>query len=397
MKRKELKERRTANTKVFENQDHSVTAQIYFEPVHYEKEDGAWEDMDDRLTEEEAEFSNEKGKLKIRFKKQAKEKDTISITKDGCRLDWGLEGAFKVKSQFPDEKTVLYPEVCKDTDLRCRVFGEKVKDDLILKTKEAPEQFTFRYRMKGLVPSLEGNTVCFSTPEGEEVFYLSAPYMKDGEGNRSEKIALSLEEGKNKECLVTLTPDREWLEAPERVYPVVVDPVITTSKKREEIEDAHVDSVNETDHYPNSVILKTWGGDNIQRSFVKFKLPEIKSGDMVINARLVLVSLKEDNLERTISVHRVLQNWASSTINWCNAPIYGDTVEDVCKFTADKQKYITMDITRLVKDWYENGKNYGLMFKEYLELNRYTEYLSADCDKDYEAGEYIGEENFIYE
>ena len=384
MKRKELKERRTENTKVFENQDHSVTAQIYFEPVHYEKEDGAWEEMDNRLTEEEAEFSNEKGKLKIRFKKQAKEKDTISITKDGCRLDWGLEGAFKVKSQSPDEETVLYPEVCKDTDLRCRVFGEKVKDDLILKTKEAPEQFTFRYRMKGLIPSLVGNTVRFSTPEGEEVFCLSAPYMKDGEGKRSEKIALSLEEGKNKECLVTLIPDREWLEAPERVYPVVADPVITTSKKREEIEDAHVDSVNETDHYPDSIILKTWGGDNIQRSFVKFKLPEIKSGDMVINARLVLVSLKEDNLERTISVHRVLQNWASSTINWNNAPLFGDTVEDVCKFTADKQKYITMDITRLVKDWYENGKNYGLMFKEYLELNRYTEYLSADCDKDYE-------------
>ena len=102
MKRKELKERRTANTKIFENQDHSVTAQIYFEPVHYEKEDGAWEEMDNRLTEEEAEFSNEKGKLKIRFKKQAKEKDTISITKDGCRIDWGLEGAFKVKSQSLD-------------------------------------------------------------------------------------------------------------------------------------------------------------------------------------------------------------------------------------------------------------------------------------------------------
>ena len=108
------------------------------------------------------------------------------------------------------------------------MFGEKVKDDLILKTKEAPEQFTFRYRMKGLIPSLVGNTVRFSTPEGEEVFCLSAPYMKDGEGKRSEKIALSLEEGKNKECLVTLIPDREWLEAPERVYPVVVDPVSYT-------------------------------------------------------------------------------------------------------------------------------------------------------------------------
>ena len=122
--------------------------------------------------------------------------------------DW--EGAFKVKiPSLRTKKQYLYPEVCKDTDLRCRVFGEKVKDDLILKTKEAPEQFTFRYRMKGLIPSLVGNTVRFSTPEGEEVFCLSAPYMKDGEGKRSEKIALSLEEGKNKECLVTLIPDRE--------------------------------------------------------------------------------------------------------------------------------------------------------------------------------------------
>ena len=95
MKRKELKERRTANTKVFENQDHSVTAQIYFEPVHYEKEDGAWEDMDDRLTEEEAEFSNEKGKLKIRFKKQAKEKDTIPLQRTAADLTGDWKGLLK--------------------------------------------------------------------------------------------------------------------------------------------------------------------------------------------------------------------------------------------------------------------------------------------------------------
>ena len=38
--RSELKEKRTANRKVFENQDHSRTVEIYMEPVHYEDEDG---------------------------------------------------------------------------------------------------------------------------------------------------------------------------------------------------------------------------------------------------------------------------------------------------------------------------------------------------------------------
>lgn len=49
--RSELKEKRTANRKVFENQDHSRTVEIYMEPVHYEDEDGSWKEMDDTLEE----------------------------------------------------------------------------------------------------------------------------------------------------------------------------------------------------------------------------------------------------------------------------------------------------------------------------------------------------------
>ena len=52
--RSELKEKRTANRKVFENQDHSRTVEIYMEPVHYEDEDGSWKEM---LAERETENS----------------------------------------------------------------------------------------------------------------------------------------------------------------------------------------------------------------------------------------------------------------------------------------------------------------------------------------------------
>lgn len=104
---------------------------------------------------------------------------------------------------------------------------------------------------------------------------------------------------------------------------------------------------------------------------------------MVVNARLVMVSLAEDSKERTIQVHRVVQDWDSANITWLNKPMYSETVEDVCKFTGDKQKYISLDITRLVKNWYQNGGNYGILLRDSYELSGYTEYLSSDCHSDY--------------
>ena len=51
MNRKELIEKRSINTKVFENQDHSCTAEIYLAPVHYKDTDGTWKEMDNKLEE----------------------------------------------------------------------------------------------------------------------------------------------------------------------------------------------------------------------------------------------------------------------------------------------------------------------------------------------------------
>ena len=51
--RTELRERRTASTKTYENPDHSFTKEIYLSPVHYQTEDGSWEEMDDTLADVE--------------------------------------------------------------------------------------------------------------------------------------------------------------------------------------------------------------------------------------------------------------------------------------------------------------------------------------------------------
>lgn len=393
--RTELKEKRTASRKVFENQDHSRTVEIYMEPVHYKDEDGSWKEMDDTLEEvmmgrsagnrENLSFCNSKGNLTIQLENIAAPAATASLTLDGFALEWGMEGAAEVTAEKKDNTIVTYSRILKDTDLQCRVHGESLKEDIILHSPEAvSDGYVMLYHMAGVKPVLENNRVHFLDDDGEDVFCVHAPCMRDASGEKSEAIRLVLEMTEKGMCRILFMPDHEWMTAQERVYPIVIDPVTTTSKRAADIYDAHVDSLYEEDNFQKSTILKTMGGDEIQRSFIRFELPEIKSGDMVVNAKLVLVSLAQDNAERTVEVHRVLHAWNSNSINWYNKPLYSETIEDLCRYKGDKQKYITMDITRMVKDWYQNGGNYGLMLKDDYELSGYTEFLSSDCDNGYQ-------------
>ena len=238
--------------------------------------------------------------------------------------------------------------------------------------------------MKNLRPVLRNNVVSFLDREEQEVFCVHAPCMKDAGGEKSETIRLSLTETEADVCRITFLPDMEWLGSENRLFPVVIDPVTTTSKKASEIYDAHVDSLYEEDNFQKSIILKNKGGDQVQRSFVRFALPEIKTGDMVINARLVLVHwlrTEKNVLWQCIRCFmRGTQIPLTGTISlfipilW---RIYADT-------KGDQQKYITLDITRMVKDWYQNGGNYGLMFKNDKEISGYTEFLSSDCDNGFQ-------------
>ena len=398
--RTELRERRTENTKTYENPDHSFTKEIYLSPVHYQTEDGNWEEMDDTLTDVEtpsetenaaekvqkkvadaSAFINCKGRWQASFAPYADAASVVTI-KDGAHtISWHLEQAASSEACRKDTQVLVYPEILPGIDAEYHTAGQAVKENLILKgAAQVPEQFSFLYHAEGLSALQHGSQVTFEDADGKEVFCFTAPLMLDMAGSRSEQLALHLEEEVAEHTWrITLTPDHSWLRDASRIYPVTVDPITTSSLKREEIEDAHVDNLNYGTNYQNSIYLKTMGGDNIQRSFLKFKLPELKTGDMLVGAHLVMVSLAEDKKSRTIEVHRVKQSWSSATLDWNNRPTCDETIEDRLTYTGDEIKYVTLDITNLVKNWYINGGNYGLMVKDAYEFSGYTEFLSSDC------------------
>ena len=60
---------------------------------------------------------------------------------------------------------------------------------------------------------------------------------------------------------------RDRLGSTARLFPVIIDPVTTTSKETTDIADVHVDSLYEEDNFQKHYYLKTMGGDNIPVSY----------------------------------------------------------------------------------------------------------------------------------
>lgn len=430
---REIIAKRTACMKVFEHADHTMTAAIYGTPVHYMK-DGHWEEIDNRLedvTDEEnialqaadtetagnegGDVTNIAGLMKVRLSNKVKKKNMVRLGEGSRKITWGFEGANAVKRQILEngdsgegeavataagdqnhqdptalyavphlKSRILYPEAFDGVDIRYTIGPERLKEDLVLKHADAVKVFTWRYAPGVLKARQDGADIVFEDTDGMEVYRLSAPYMTDAAGEESHGLTLTLTDDggkKNKEVYVTLAVDTEWLQAAERVYPVVIDPVVTTTVERDKIQDCHVSSFYNTDNFYNSHILKTGKVDgSVLRSYLKFTLPAIdNTSEMVTSAWFVAIRRPGGSDQRRIDIHRVTKDWTSKTVTWDNKPSYDAKVADYIAFSGSGLTRLVFDITGVVKDWYADGKNYGLMMKEHgEEEGTYNEYISSD-------------------
>ena len=69
--------------------------------------------------------------------------------------------------------------------------------------------------------------------------------------------------------------------------------------------------------------------------------------------------------------------------SWNNRPSYDEKIADFAIFGDTTGKVVDFDITGIVKDWYTNGKNYGVMIKDSTEEGHYNEFLASSCDNAY--------------
>ena len=187
----------------------------------------------------------------------------------------------------------------------------------------------------------------------------------------------------------TMIPSREWLLSAERVFPITIDPDVQTSMDSSQVHDTFVSSLDPKQNSYTSSKLKIGNGSSsgINRVYIKFpNLPQLGAGDMVVKA-LLNISRKNSNSSNDLrlDVHRVTEDWTSSTITWNNRAAYDTSKVESISYSVLPGSYNTWDVTGLVKQWYSGTPNYGLLIKAYDESWGYMEYHSVDAQYYYSS------------
>lgn len=402
MKEIELKEKRKRKEKHFLQEDGTIIARVYSEDIHYSK-DGVYEEIDNTLIKRGEYYQTRKNDYQIYFKNYSNG-NFIQLKRKQDYIEFQLLEANNVKLKKLAQKTkfasaVIYSNILEGIDLEYQVFPTKVKETIIIKNKDYRcSRFCFSLHTN-LNLCLENGKIIASN-EKEEVFLLDVPYMMDSNQNRNQNIMYELTKREDGYELVVLL-DKEWLNREETIYPVYIDPTITSNQQSNSLQDTYI-FPGDTEIDRNSLPILIAGvervnGENIvNRTLIKFDLPEIGTASEIVGAYLTLTGYPTYTMpdkNRLVTMHRITQDWNEATATWeqMNDKYDQDRVESIyyggrsyingATLTPEHGLY-DGNITSLVKKWYRDTPNYGILLKAAKEEYDGEQY-PAFCSKNY--------------
>lgn len=164
-----------------------------------------------------------------------------------------------------------------------------VKESIVLPGPPAQDiQFIFNLELSdGLTPILRGDigVVDILTASGKTAFTMPAPFMTDSADALSTNVEYDLHQEQSGGWQLRVRPGLGWLQSPDRVYPVVVDPTITEPNS---IYDGWISEGNPKTVNTGGNHLRIGGlSGNRQRSLLQFTL-----GQIPVNATVTAASLQ---------------------------------------------------------------------------------------------------------
>ncbi len=168
---------------------------------------------------------------------------------------------------------------------------------------------------------------------------------------------------------VTVGVDRAWLTAPERTFPVVIDPAYRlTVNTNSSGSDTWVQSNISTTSQWNDPELKTgtYDGTTAARSFLNFTTSSIPTGVLVTGATLSVNNIHSYSCSaRTVDAYAVVGSAATSSTVWGNQPGVEKTIDGHASFAHGRAECPTawapIPVGEIAQHWVSNPSlNYGL-------------------------------------
>jgi RHS repeat-associated protein len=341
-----LAARSSARSDVYANADGSYTKRTYNRPVNYRASDGTWQKIDSDLAR------RADGRLHVKANGLGvsvagttnraattrataadaggtAEGDLAQLTlPTGESVGYQLQGA-TVTAPEVDGPTARYQDILPQTDLELTAFDAGIKETLILRSPEAASSWVFPLRLDGLTPRLtaQGSVELLNADDRVLAWFPhgsmqdSNVHPQSGAPAESDDVAMELITVDGAPAL-RVTADQAWLNDPARVYPVRVDPTVTTGTTGDVYVDNDPDTTN---HNGDNLPVGTWNGGTVKaRSFIHF---DEFDDDGLLGKRFSAASLKlyltwtyDCTSHKPFYVHRTTQAWTVADLTTGSYP-----------------------------------------------------------------------------
>lgn len=408
MKGIEIIEKRKPREKHFLQENGDILAVVYSDDVHYLK-NGKYEEIDNQLIEDKDGYYNAKNSYKVHFNKNINN-SIMKLEKDNHYLDIRLMRDNPVRNTMVLTHSkdifeeVRYNNVINNIDFNYKVLPTKVKEEIIINNKEdLPSKIEFIIN-SDLSFCLNEDRSISAFKDKKEYFKIEAPYMTDSRGTVNNNIYYNLSNIGN-EYKLDLIMDDLWLKSEDILFPITIDPTITNYSIDNNVYDTYIYPGDTNIDRNSQDILKAGvervnGNDIVNRTLLRFELPVIGTGSQVIDAQLQLVgygSTDTTYMNEIMEVRRITHSWTESAANWNNMNDKFDATRiDGCFYARRSSiyngvisfpAYCYVNLTDLVKKWYTDLPNYGIMIKSRDEVYK-TDKIPAFFSKNNAVNNY---------
>ena len=299
-----------------------------------------------------------------------------------------VQEPFSLRSDDPfvPEKlssSLLYPDVYDGVDLAYTLYGETIKETILLNKAQASYLFSFVLQTGDLTAEMqEDGSVLLLDEAGSPVYAIPAPYMLDAEGTYSDAVRYTLEELDRGSYRLLVDADAAWIEE-EAQFPVAIDPTIVKISQSGSLSWAYVFSGRPDTSFPESTVRVGYtqhnGSGEYQAIAAVDELPALPSGSMVTAAAIHALQSGFSNVSsddfQYLYAHQLTidktgnqkySDWIK-TLTWNKIYAngtnhYKTATEDFIRLTS-ANGYRSLDITRAARSWYSGGKCHAILLR----------------------------------
>ena len=238
---------------------------------------------------------------------------------------------------------------------------------------------------------LESREIQFYNSSDEVIFTMTSPYMYDSAGELSEDIDVELI-SKGTGCYyIAITPDAQWLNDESRVYPVVIDPQVTTDTARTNIIDNYVLQGAGVQNRNLDRLYIGNRSEGLTRAFIKFDtMPTLPANATITTATMTVWLTSGASTGYAANAYKVTGgDWESS-----NLSLYEKQAILTCftgnvtfnSFAAEVQFHAEAlydwkaDIPFIGNEWYSRALRADMAIGEEYESGQYDEYYDLESD-----------------